>query len=100
MRSKTWEVAEKRPRMTRAEERRVGKECRSRWPPYHSKKIALSRDRAQARGRADRARARGRAARAPRLTRCRRQAPGVYLVVCGDRLWPRDAQNAVRPDDM
>src|SRR5689334_24933997 len=23
---------------TRSEERRVGKECRSRWPPYHSKK--------------------------------------------------------------
>ena len=22
----------------RSEERRVGKECRSRWPPYHSKK--------------------------------------------------------------
>ena len=24
-----------RPRMTRSEERRVGKECRSRWSPYH-----------------------------------------------------------------
>src|SRR5256885_10942343 len=23
------------PRMTRSEERRVGKECRSRWSPYH-----------------------------------------------------------------
>src|SRR6266404_8259618 len=23
---------------SRSEERRVGKECRSRWPPYHSKK--------------------------------------------------------------
>ena len=22
-------------RITRSEERRVGKECRSRWPPYH-----------------------------------------------------------------
>src|SRR5215208_7411718 len=26
------------PRATRSEERRVGKECRSRWSPYHSKK--------------------------------------------------------------
>ena len=24
-----------RPRLTRSEERRVGKECRSRWSPYH-----------------------------------------------------------------
>src|SRR5205085_11715629 len=24
--------------MTRSEERRVGKECRSRWSPYHEKK--------------------------------------------------------------
>ena len=23
------------PRHARSEERRVGKECRSRWPPYH-----------------------------------------------------------------
>ena len=23
------------PRMARSEERRVGKECRSRWSPYH-----------------------------------------------------------------
>ena len=23
------------PRLTRSEERRVGKECRSRWSPYH-----------------------------------------------------------------
>ena len=23
------------PQMTRSEERRVGKECRSRWSPYH-----------------------------------------------------------------
>ena len=23
------------PRITRSEERRVGKECRSRWSPYH-----------------------------------------------------------------
>src|SRR2546428_13274554 len=26
----------------RSEERRVGKECRSRWSPYHSKKKILS----------------------------------------------------------
>src|SRR2546430_17545284 len=26
------------PRRHRSEERRVGKECRSRWSPYHSKK--------------------------------------------------------------
>ena len=26
---------EARPRSTRSEERRVGKECRSRWSPYH-----------------------------------------------------------------
>src|SRR6266536_5080216 len=26
------------PVATRSEERRVGKECRSRWSPYHSKK--------------------------------------------------------------
>ena len=24
-----------RPKLTRSEERRVGKECRSRWSPYH-----------------------------------------------------------------
>src|SRR2546428_13733146 len=27
-----------RPAKPRSEERRVGKECRSRWSPYHSKK--------------------------------------------------------------
>src|SRR5690349_24761819 len=27
--------------LLRSEERRVGKECRSRWLPYHLKKIAL-----------------------------------------------------------
>src|SRR5947209_17611257 len=27
-----------RPKGIRSEERRVGKECRSRWSPYHSKK--------------------------------------------------------------
>src|ERR1039457_4964403 len=27
--------SEKRPHRTRSEERRVGKECRSRWSPYH-----------------------------------------------------------------
>ena len=29
------EVSELRERPTRSEERRVGKECRSRWSPYH-----------------------------------------------------------------
>src|SRR3712207_7215564 len=28
-------VAEPHPVVTRSEERRVGKECRSRWSPYH-----------------------------------------------------------------
>src|SRR2546430_10330682 len=28
-------VQEKTPLITRSEERRVGKECRSRWAPYH-----------------------------------------------------------------
>ena len=27
---------------SRSEERRVGKECRSRWAPYHEKKTRLS----------------------------------------------------------
>src|SRR2546426_2491768 len=29
------EIADGRFRFTRSEERRVGKECRSRWSPYH-----------------------------------------------------------------
>ena len=29
------EVATQMPTVTRSEERRVGKECRSRWSPYH-----------------------------------------------------------------
>src|SRR3712207_5748162 len=33
-------VAETTSRILRSEERRVGKECRSRWSPYHSKKKA------------------------------------------------------------
>jgi len=28
-------VVNSRPGVTRSEERRVGKECRSRWSPYH-----------------------------------------------------------------
>ena len=28
-------TAEKKKASTRSEERRVGKECRSRWSPYH-----------------------------------------------------------------
>src|SRR5260370_26198417 len=31
-------VVEALDRLSRSEERRVGKECRSRWSPYHSKK--------------------------------------------------------------
>src|SRR5271165_7383891 len=30
----------KSSRLPRSEERRVGKECRSRWSPYHQKKTA------------------------------------------------------------
>src|SRR5215813_15257478 len=34
-----WVPKEPRPRRaSRSEERRVGKECRSRWSPYHQKK--------------------------------------------------------------
>src|SRR3712207_9566809 len=29
------------PELERSEERRVGKECRSRWSPYHQKKTGL-----------------------------------------------------------
>src|SRR5215208_6071952 len=32
-----------RPARVRSEERRVGKECRSRWSPYHSKKKPAAR---------------------------------------------------------
>src|SRR3712207_1552369 len=31
----SWVVAEAVTRLSRSEERRVGKECRSRWSPYH-----------------------------------------------------------------
>ena len=30
-----WQKLEKKGRIKRSEERRVGKECRSRWSPYH-----------------------------------------------------------------
>ena len=30
-----WFVVSRRGRTRRSEERRVGKECRSRWSPYH-----------------------------------------------------------------
>src|ERR1043166_9156450 len=30
-----WPVTKTNPDMQRSEERRVGKECRSRWSPYH-----------------------------------------------------------------
>ena len=35
--AKTWEVKmlNRNATLTRSEERRVGKECRSRWSPYH-----------------------------------------------------------------
>jgi len=32
---KLWDAASGRELKTRSEERRVGKECRSRWSPYH-----------------------------------------------------------------
>src|SRR5205085_8171822 len=38
--SVTGKVRARLPGATRSEERRVGKECRSRWSPYHSKKKA------------------------------------------------------------
>ena len=31
----TWDAGEWTVDMNRSEERRVGKECRSRWSPYH-----------------------------------------------------------------
>src|SRR3712207_9170056 len=37
------------PSLVRSEERRVGKECRSRWSPYHSKKKNTDRDHRRAR---------------------------------------------------
>ena len=33
--SYTYNGKAKKPAVTRSEERRVGKECRSRWSPYH-----------------------------------------------------------------
>src|SRR3712207_8441851 len=30
-----WATSDCEPSQYRSEERRVGKECRSRWPPYH-----------------------------------------------------------------
>src|SRR5438445_12229731 len=35
------------PGLTRSEERRVGKECRSRWAPYHSKKKIMKKTQAR-----------------------------------------------------
>src|SRR5687767_15990925 len=40
--SRLWGASSTLLRMTRSEERRVGKECRSRWSPYHSKKKSYS----------------------------------------------------------
>src|SRR2546430_13632518 len=36
-------LAARRPPPARSEERRVGKECRSRWSPYHLKKNSTHR---------------------------------------------------------
>ena len=36
--AKGWEYKDFGTYTTRSEERRVGKECRSRWSPYHKKK--------------------------------------------------------------
>src|SRR5256885_4124569 len=33
--SRTWPMIERLGILPRSEERRVGKECRSRWSPYH-----------------------------------------------------------------
>ena len=33
--SRIWIIPENAQKPTRSEERRVGKECRSRWSPYH-----------------------------------------------------------------
>ena len=35
IRANTYNKREKLENLTRSEERRVGKECRSRWSPYH-----------------------------------------------------------------
>ena len=35
MRLRIVDVKSKKPKIIRSEERRVGKECRSRWSPYH-----------------------------------------------------------------
>ena len=35
LRLSMWELPYLDPTLTRSEERRVGKECRSRWSPYH-----------------------------------------------------------------
>src|SRR4051812_50168672 len=44
---------------TRSEERRVGKECRSRWSPYHSKKKRREAVGVRSRRREERARSGG-----------------------------------------
>ena len=31
----TWQHKDEQERLMKSEERRVGKECRSRWSPYH-----------------------------------------------------------------
>ena len=35
LKEKLYEIRGKRVLLDRSEERRVGKECRSRWSPYH-----------------------------------------------------------------
>src|SRR5205085_11386945 len=46
--SVTGKVRARLPGATRSEERRVGKECRSRWSPYHSKKKSQERSQTSA----------------------------------------------------
>src|SRR5471032_3463279 len=41
--SVAWPLSTSSSTICRSEERRVGKECRSRWSPYHSKKKKLSK---------------------------------------------------------
>src|SRR6266702_1680645 len=69
---------------TRSEERRVGKECRSRWAPYHSKKKMLISRRAAIRVRDGRvARLQGALrARVRDSLDLRRQEECVHTTIC------------------
>src|SRR5947209_19408483 len=46
-----WPGPEEVPTVERSEERRVGKECRSRWRPDHIQKRAAERERSRVHGR-------------------------------------------------